>query len=101
MENAPKTPRPELTPADLAALLALWGAALLNTFVTLHITKMRHLLPREAGRAPAHSPRQSPQGPGTEFPCPAFAEIHRKPAGTAPRILPVFPPAAVDISPGR
>ena len=30
MENAPKTPRPELTPAGLAALLALWGAALLN-----------------------------------------------------------------------
>lgn len=30
MENAPKTPRPELTPADIAALLALWGAALLN-----------------------------------------------------------------------
>ena len=30
MENAPKTPRPELTSADIAALLALCGAALLD-----------------------------------------------------------------------
>ena len=30
MEDAPKTPRPELTPADIAALLDLVGAALLN-----------------------------------------------------------------------
>ena len=30
MENTPKTPRPAPTPADIAALLALMGAALLN-----------------------------------------------------------------------
>ena len=31
------------------------------------------------------------QEPGTELPCPAFAEIHRKPTRTAPSILPVLP----------
>ncbi len=30
MENTPNTPRPELTPADIAALLALCGTAFLN-----------------------------------------------------------------------
>lgn len=30
MEDASKTPHPELIPADIAALLALCGAALLN-----------------------------------------------------------------------
>lgn len=30
VKNAPETPRPPMTPADIAALLALCGTALLN-----------------------------------------------------------------------
>ena len=30
VKDAPETPRPLMTPADIAALLALCGAALLN-----------------------------------------------------------------------